>query len=467
MLNQSIYGRLTEDLATRLPMHMPGHKRNILLAPYLQGLGAGLDITEIQGFDNLRGPEGMLRESMERAATLYGAQRSFYLVGGSTAGILAGIRALAGDGGGVALIQRNSHLSVYNGLALCRLQPAYIPQLWEGALGLYCPPDAEGLAASLQRHPEARLVVLTSPGYEGLLADLPALVDTAHRAGVPVLVDAAHGAHLGLDGRFPSGAVQSGADIVVHSLHKTLPSLTQTAIAHAREVGVARRLEEQLGVFQTSSPSYLLLASIDGCIRLLADRGPSLYGGWLDALQLIMDGARRLRHLRLWQPGEGTQQRIDPGKLVIDCTQSNMDGLQLAAWLQQEAGMDLEMSTPRYALAMTGMGDTMESMQRLLDALLDIDGRLHAQACAPLAPPHLPKAILPAHEALSKPWDVLPVRDAEGRIAAEYLMHYPPGAPLLVPGELIDAATLVDIGGCASMLFSRTHTEPGSIAVLR
>lgn len=466
-MNRSIYEHLVEDLTARLPMHMPGHKRNDMLAPYLKGLGAALDITEIQGFDNLRAPEGMLRDAMERAAALYGAHRSFFLVGGSTAGILAGIRALAGEGGGEALIQRNSHLSVYNGLVLCRLQPAYIPQGWEKNLGIYYSPGEQGLLAALKNHPRARLVVLTSPGYEGLLADLPALVGLAHRAGVPVLVDAAHGAHLGPDGRFPAGAVQSGADIVVHSLHKTLPSLTQTALAHARTESVAQRLEEQLNVFQTSSPSYLLLASIDGCIRLLADRGPVLYGGWLEALQGVKEGAKRLRYLRLWQPDEGAPYGIDPGKLVIDCSQASIGGEELADRLLREAGIDLEMAASRYALAMTGMGDTAQSMDRLLDALLAVDGQLHAQTKECLPAPFIPSAHMPHYQALCSPWERVSLQQAKGRTAAEYLMRYPPGAPFVVPGEHIEASVLDEIGDGHSLLFTRTRLFPGQIAVLR
>ena len=214
-----------------LAMHMPGHKRNTSLAPYLEALGAALDITEISGFSNLHDPDGALAERMKDAAALWGSKRAWWLIGGSTAGLLAAIDAATQTGDKV-LIARNCHKSVYNACMLCRLETAYIqPSLFPGHSFADCI-TPEQVEAALLENADTRLVVLTSPTYEGLRSNLPAISEIVHRHGAVLLVDEAHGAHLGLSKFFPASAVTLGADIVVQSLHKTLPSLTQTAMLH-------------------------------------------------------------------------------------------------------------------------------------------------------------------------------------------------------------------------------------------
>ena len=274
MKELSLPARLEElSKSGQIPLHMPGHKRNEALAEYLHTLGARLDITEITGFDDLHDAQGILRAAQERAAALWGVRKSWFLINGSTGGILAGIRALAPAGSRV-LVARACHKSVFHALELCRLRPAFLQPQPVPGWSFAGPVNPESLAQGLARFPDAKLVILTSPTYEGLLSDLPALVKLAHDAGVPVLVDEAHGAHLGLYGAFPAGAVAAGADLVIQSLHKTLPSLTQTAILHcAGPLADPSAVDRQLAVFETSSPSYLLMASLDGCVGWLTEQG--------------------------------------------------------------------------------------------------------------------------------------------------------------------------------------------------
>ena len=208
------------------PFHMPGHKRNPLPFPEVYGI----DITEIDGFDNLHHAEGILKEAQQRAADLYGSAHCYYLVNGSTCGILASICAAVKKRGRI-LAARNSHKAVYHALFLSELTAEYLyPAVTEcGIQGQITPRQVED---ALKKDPETSAVVITSPTYEGVISDIEGIAKVAHVHGIPLIVDSAHGAHLGFGGEFPQNAVRLGADAVIESLHKTLPSFTQTALLH-------------------------------------------------------------------------------------------------------------------------------------------------------------------------------------------------------------------------------------------
>ena len=423
----------THARSESLPMHMPGHKRNIDLAPYLHTLGAELDITEIHGFGNLHDSEGILAARMEQAAALWGSKRAWWLIGGSTAGILAAIDAATKRGDKV-LLGRSCHKSVYNACMLCGLETAYIaPALFEGH-SFAAPVTPAAVEAALSNHPDTRLVVLTSPTYEGLISDIPAIAELVHRHGAVLMVDEAHGAHLGLHPAFPASAVTQGADIVVQSLHKTLPSLTQTAMLHLCSDRVsAEELGFRLSVYQTSSPSYLLMASIDSCVQLLADHGAALFEAWAKGLRGFYN-ALQLRHLHL--PLEH-HPMTDPSKLLISTTGTHITGPALAQRLRREYEIEAEMSTVDTVLCMTGMGDTSEALLRLAAALNAIDATLHsAESSAPIPLP-LPEQALPIHAAVKRNTEFVSLADSEGHIAGDFLWAYPPGIPLIAPGEII------------------------------
>ncbi len=405
-----------------LPMHMPGHKRN-LLAPYLDTLCARLDITEIDGFDNLHAPQGLLWEAQSRAAALWGADESYFLVNGSSGGILAGLYAATRRGDEI-LVARNVHKSVFHAIELCGLIPHFfLPPVIPGT-------DIFGgirdVRQAIAAHPGVKLLLLTSPTYEGALSDLAGIRQICHENGIFLMVDEAHGAHLGLGGGFPEGAVKAGADLVVQSLHKTLPSLTQTAILHRNGSRVSpERLRHALSVFQTSSPSYLLMASIDGCVRLLAQQ-PELLAQWREALDEFH--ALSLKQLRI-----GLGVPCDPGKLVI----SGCSGYALADALRHRFSIEVEMAAPGYALAMTGAGDTKDTLRRLADALGALDGSLPENREPAMSVPAIPEMVMASGDALACTVEFVPPKKAVGRIAGEYLWAYPPGIPLLTPGERI------------------------------
>jgi len=423
------------------PFHMPGHKRNLALLP--DALPYSLDITEIDGFDNLHAPEGILKELNNRLAVLYKSVASFALVNGSTVGILAGMRAAAAPESAV-LVARNVHRSVCNALELLRLKPIWISPKVDSKTGITGGISAESVRRALKEHPEVRLVVLTSPTYDGVISDVASIVKAAHEKNVPVLLDEAHGAHLQFCGLSAFSGVSNKVDIVIQSLHKTLPALTQCAVAHIGGKLISpAEFARQVSVFETSSPSYVLLASIAACVRLLETRGEALFTAYKARLERFSESCKQLKVLSV--PGKGDrpasfpdQFAFDPGKLPVVTANSNIDGAALTYRLRNEYHIEPEMTAISYTLLMTSVFDTDEGFLRLENALRAIDSTLlksETPFCFSTLP--LPRQILTPAEAAACQKTALPFEKALGKTAAEAVWCYPPGTPLVMPGEEI------------------------------
>lgn len=459
-----------------VPMHMPGHKRNAA-RHYLKDLRADLDITEISGSDNLASPSGMILESEAQAAKLWGARDAFYLVNGSTAGILAGVRALTKDGDKV-LLARNSHKAAYNALELCRLEAVYLEPTYAEDQSFFesvCPKDVE---AALTENPGIRLVFITSPTYEGVISDIAEISKICHSHGAYLFVDEAHGAHFGLrqSGSGEAGyifypsSIDLGADICVKSLHKTLSAHTSTAVLLAAPSFSAlsrAELQRYVNMFQTSSPSYILLASIDGLVTELS-QGTAGLTKWRDICLDFKSEARSLKRLRLLEPkaGSGNVFEGDISKIVISTAGAGISGSQLSDALRR-LGVEVEMAALDYIIAMTGMGETRSSMSRFINALFAIDEELGAQpkeggaACAQstterrlgeVAPEsnatvcaRLPEVVLMPWQAREKESEWQDLGSAAGRVSAENVWAYPPGIPLIVAGERFDSRLIQKI----------------------
>ncbi|MCM1376809.1 MAG: aminotransferase class I/II-fold pyridoxal phosphate-dependent enzyme, partial [Muribaculum sp.] len=262
---EHLFTRLWENSESNFyPYHMPGHKRHVW--GQLSESLARLDITEIDGFDNLHQPEGILDGLQKKAALLYGAEESFYLVNGSTAGILSAV-SCALPAGGRILMCRNCHRSAYHAAYLRNLAISYLyPQVCDG-YDIFDGVTAGQVQAALDRKPDVGAVLIVSPTYEGRISDVREIARVAHSRGIPLIVDEAHGAHLGLAEGFAPNSCQAGADLVIHSVHKTLPALTQAALLHVNGQLIDRdNLKRFLHIYQSSSPSYLLMASIDNAL---------------------------------------------------------------------------------------------------------------------------------------------------------------------------------------------------------
>ena len=420
------------------PFHMPGHKRiGATALPY------GIDITEIDGFDNLHEPQGCLKELQEKAAELFGSRYAFALVNGSTVGILSAIRAMTKDGDRV-LIARNSHMAVYHAAELCRLDVTYLmPEMIE-RLGIFSSVSPASVERALSEDPEISLVVITSPTYEGIISDVKSIAAICHRYGARLFVDEAHGAHFPFSDRFPHSAITCGADASVVSLHKTLPAMTQTALLLTNSEELSKGLKRRLSVFETSSPSYVLLASIDRCLSFLK-HSDEAFDEYTERLSAFYKAAGSLRHLSVPYDRLLNAENVfdfDAGKLNIFCN-GCMSGKTLMDILRTDYRIELEMALGDRALAMTSVCDADEGFERLLSALKEIDGNC-TSTDQMTAPPTclLPQRRCTISEAVAANGSPRDIFQAEGRVSREYVRVYPPGIPLLVPGEVIDRNVL-------------------------
>ena len=454
-----------------MPMHMPGHKRNVADVPFLARLGGEFDITEIDSFDELHNPKGILQDSMERAANLWGSKHAIYLVNGSTCGILAGIYATTKRGGKVVMA-RNCHMSVYNAVELFGLDPVFVMPRIDAGFGIYASVQPSDIEAALDMNPDVSLVILTSPSYDGVISDIRTISEIAHARGIPVLVDEAHGAHLSFSPYFKGGAIEAGADMVIQSIHKTLSSLTQTAIAHLNGSLVSlKKFMRSLTIFETSSPSYLLLASIDGCVGLLEHKGPALFKQWEENLRFLDEKTCSLGHLKVLMHGDDSLDKhpeiyeFDRSKILITSQKRSCSGVDLMKAFRMEHNIELEMASGQYALAMTGLGDTKEGMKRFVRALCRLDQTCNKNdSKPPFTPiPAIPRRRLPISEAVVADAVYVDAKKAEGRISTEYVWAFPPGIPLIIPGEEINRDFLLMIRSLQSNgvnLVSTTRMVP-------
>lgn len=448
------------------PMHMPGHKRQMGIEPY------DWDLTEVEGVDDLHRAEGILKEAMDRTASLHGAARTWYLINGSTCGLLAGIRALAPEGSEI-LAARNCHKAVYHAIELGNLTAHYLMppvlQPWD----IYGSIDPGAVEQALAAHPGIRCVVITSPTYEGVLSDIRSISRICRRRGVPLLVDEAHGAHLGLFPGWPDSALHQGADLVVQSAHKTLPSLTQTALLHLGKGSLAdpEEVERQLDIFETSSPSYPLMASLDRCTEILLDDGPGLFHRWLQNLQDFDRAISGLAHIRVLGHGTGLPVfAFDPGKLPIFCGGTGFTGNSLAKALRESFQFETEMACGSLCLAMTGLGDSREVLQQFASALRYLDSAASPAALSPATGLPAPgRPVMSISEALARPRQQIPEGSAPGKISAESVWAYPPGIPLVVPGEEITAdllSAMAVLRESGTELYHSHCKKPDFLAVL-
>lgn len=424
------------------PFHMPGHKRLPAGNDLLDGI-YGIDITEIEGFDNLHNAEGIIKDSQERAANCYGADETHFLVNGSTGGIFAAITAsvTAGD---TIVIARNCHKSVYNAVMISGADMYVITPDEEPLFGMYGGIKASDVKEALTAS-GAKAVVITSPTYDGIVSNIEDIVKVCHEQKAVLIVDSAHGAHFGFGNGFPESAIRLGADVVITSVHKTLPSLTQTALIHInRNCPCRQRIQKMLPVFQTSSPSYVLMASIDHLTGLLLNKADELFAGYEKKLDDFLSNASQLKNLYVMRrqdlksPGSFD---LDKGKIVVGDMTGTYSGKELSDMLRNKYHLIPEMASKDYVLLMTGIADISEGFDRLSEALSDIDktidgslrvsdGESKQKEKGRLIKNNMKSAMFEKTTFVS-------TEDAAGRISADLVTVYPPGIPVIIPGETI------------------------------
>ena len=455
------------------PFHMPGHKRRT--GPEESFMNSctdsftnpfAVDITEIEGFDNLHHPEGILKDSMKWAADVYGADQTYYLINGSTSGILAAVCGAVPRGGRI-LVSRNCHKSVYHGIYLNQLKTSYVyPQEIEG-LGIQGGITAEDVDRMLNRYMDTQAVLIVCPTYDGIVSDIEAIARIVHRAGLPLIVDEAHGAHFRYDAMFPVSALDLGADVVIQSVHKTLPSLTQTALLHIKcnrpDGGCyadRERIDRYIHMVQSSSPSYVLMASIENSIYQMEQTDTAPYGKQLHRLRRRLG---QMRHLRLADTGligQAGIRDLDISKIVVStrgtCLYPAEDGLtgftgaQLDDILRREYHLEMEMCGADYVTAITTVMDSGEGLERLGDALTRIDTQLTDAGYKPDGRSGNQKSVysmrcdtaMSMGEAMEEKMASVGLEDSAGCISGEFVYIYPPGIPIVAPGEWISRPIL-------------------------
>ena len=451
------------------PFHMPGHKRVSIadFAPYQ------MDITEIDGFDNLHHATGVIDELQRGWAKLYGCDRAFILVNGTTCGNEAAIFAATHDEDTV-IVARGCHRSVYHALALRHANCEYLMPKVQ-VEGICLPVTADHVEEAIRRCPKATAVIITSPTYEGLCADVEAIATLAHGAGMSLIVDAAHGAHLGLGGDFPQNPIHQGADAVVVSLHKTLPTFTQTACLLWKETSRidASKIQKYLGYFESSSPSYLLMASTAAALRFLEKEGQSRMESYGKCLAEFRERLEDLTHLTVAIPDGWTAGvNADPSKILIRGRNAQISGEAVMEHLRQQAHLELEMATPTYALAMTSLMDTEEGFTRLEAALRRMDTE-EITTKQPLSLADVqrlyeqPRQVsVPLGIAKDKTTTRVALSGAAGAIAGGFVNLYPPGIPVFAPGEVLEEAGLAAVARAMEAGFAVDGIEEQTIEIL-
>lgn len=463
------------------PFHMPGHKRQIVqkFSPY------EIDITEIEGFDNLHHAKDILKETQENAARLYGSKECFYLINGSTCGILTAISAVVGRNEKI-LVARNSHKSVYHGLFLRQLKVEYIYSV-ETKTGIQGQVTKEQIEQLLEKNPDTKAVFITSPTYDGIVSDIKEIAKVVHAYQIPLIVDSAHGAHFGFSKGFPENAIKLGADIVIESVHKTLPSFTQTALLHICSERVSLDLiKRYLSIYETSSPSYILMSGIDVCMEFLKAEGKFYFEQLEEHLHWFYERIASLKRLKVMKKSDFSKEEafdFDESKILIfygnGQRESNISGEYLQTKLLKEYGLQMEMACGTYTLALSSIMDTKEGFERLADALLAIDHELEAEDLFDNSFDNTKQKFLQENiykvqkkrMELFEAWEQkvvsLSMQEAIGKISADYIYLYPPGIPILVPGEEITEAFIEDIRLCQKQgLEVEGLLEDGKIAIV-
>lgn len=450
-----------------VPMHMPGAKRNSeLIGRYMDDMPApyDIDITEIDGFDNMHNADGMIKKAFEKTAVLYGADESLFLVNGSTAGNMAAICGVT-DKGDSIIVARNCHISVYNAIILNELDANYVYPQYDDEYGYYKGISLREIKDTVEKNEsmgkDIKAVVITSPTYEGNVSDIKNIAAYLHEHNIPLIVDEAHGAHFKFSCEFPQTAVEQGADIVINSVHKTLPSLTQTAVMHINYGYVnVSKVKRYWNIYQSTSPSYILMGSIDRCMSIIEKDGEYLFENYISKLKILRNKLGQLKNIKLIDSD-------DISKIVIGCDNAK----KLYDILLKEYGIQLEMSSLKYAIAMTSIFDSAEYYDRFYNALCEIDRRYNANNINNSANNNQNyaehynifnntlsikkadikvniadfknEALMSIAKALNEGdkngYDKIMMNDSSlyGRISAKMVYVYPPGIPILCPGEII------------------------------
>jgi arginine decarboxylase len=422
------------------PFYTPGHKQGRGISPRLANvLGSAVfraDLPELPDLDNLFAPEGVIQAAQALAAIAFGADETWFLANGSTSGIQAAILATCPPGSSL-LLPRNAHRCAITALILSGAMPIFVSPTIDAdhiPLGVSAAAIAQGLTA------QPAAVLMVSPTYHGVSSDGAAIAALAHAQGIPLIVDEAHGAHFGFHPHFPQPAIAAGADLAIQSIHKTLGAMTQAAMLHRHpNARIDRdRLTESLAMVQSSSPSYLLLASLDAARHQMATDGYQLMDETLARVARAREHLARIPGLRVWEPPAGTPS--DPTRLTLDLRGLGFTGFEADEWLHHHLGVTAELPSLSHLTFIISLGNTRDDMKQLVQGIQDLAQHRRPPIPTAILPPPPPEVpILSPRQAVFGRRRRLPVSEAIGQVCGELICPYPPGIPVLMPGECITA----------------------------
>ena len=414
------------------PGHKGGHGISSLHRTVFGGDIFRVDVPELPELDDLFAPEGVILAAQQLAAEAFGAEQTWFLVNGSTCGVEAALLATCGPGDKV-LVPRNAHQSVLSGLILSGAMPVWIAPVydldWQLALGV----TATVIATALGQHPDAKAVMVVSPTYEGVCSDITAIAKVVHDYDIPLIVDAAHGPHFAFHDGLPPSALSGGADIVIHSAHKVLAAFTQAALMHIQGQRCDRsRLAQALRMTQSSSPSYLLLGSLDAARHQMVHQGKVLM-----QRTLALAHATRCQlesHLAILNVSGVFQQ--DLTRLTVDVSALGTTGFEADVWLHGR-GVTAELPTLHQLTFIISLGNSVHDIDRLVQELKQVPATGASIASWQQVSLELPVTRISPRGAFFAPAVTCAVENAIGHVSADLVCIYPPGIPHLMPGELI------------------------------
>lgn len=430
-----------------VPMHIPSHKMGQAINPRLKEFAGEnifkMDITEVHGLDDLHQPESIIKDAQELAADAWGADKSFFLVNGTSAGIIASITTVAGEGEKI-IIPRNAHKSVVFALIISGAQPVYVSAEISKQLGLVCGFNPKTVENAFAAHPESKGIFMVSPTYYGVCSDLAAIIDIAHQHDAIAIADEAHGNHVYFHPSLPAGALTVGADISCQSTHKMSGSLTQSSMLHVKGNRVdLGRLRFNLQMMQSTSPSYILQASLDAARSHIATKGTEILGELIDMSQKTRKTLSEIPGIEVLGPeiiGDYSIVDYDPIRIVISARKLGIEGYELYDMLRQDYKIEAEFGDYFYVICVLGLGTSQQHINRLIIAVRDISNRYlglkNALQWNEELPP-LPPQIMTPRQAYFAQAEIIPWAQARGRICAEMIVPYPPGIPTICPGEIV------------------------------
>jgi lysine decarboxylase len=430
-----------------IPFHVPGHKKGQGMDNKFKNfIGTNvlsIDVTVFKQVDSLHKPTGPIKLAQELSADAHNADSTFFCIHGTSGAIQAMIMSVVNQGDKI-IVPRNVHKSITAGIILSGATPVYMhPEIHE-AVGVALNVSPETVRATLEDNPDAKAVLIINPTYYGVSTDIAKIADIVHEYEIPLIVDEAHGPHLHFNNRLPICAMDAGADMCAQSTHKIVGSMTQASLLHVRKGLVdVNRVKTVMSLLQTTSPSYILLASLDVARRQMAIEGKELLDNTIELANYAREKINNIKGYYCFGKeviGKPGAYSFDPTKITITCKDLGISGNELERILAEKYFIQPEMSDLYNVLCVFSLGDTKENVDTLINALEEIS---HGESCNSgkkiniVEMPTIPQSVLTPRDAFNSRTVSIPLKDSLGQISAEFLMAYPPGIPILCPGEII------------------------------